>query len=251
MADVTASVKVTQQASIGGVKVYQRDLVGNQGLGQFLKYMFGAGRYAGATITISSEVMTIPVGSILLLDLPDQMVLVEVITAITQTVSASLTKCFAQGGYDSSGNVKVVVDAAAATPSGALELATRTGASTLTENTALTKYRAKTRKWIVYNNDIGGVVRYGGYCPFAGSIISIKGAPGVTIDATTVVTGKINNVAITNGAVSHTNADAIGTVRSASPSAANVVKEGDYVEMVSDGAQVAVCPVAYVFDITE
>lgn len=251
MADVTASVKITQQASIAGKSVYQKDLVGNLGLGQFMKYFFGAGRYAGAVITNVSELTTIPAGTILLLDLPDQMVFVEVMTAITQVWSASLTKLYAQAGYDSTGSVKLVVDAAAATPAGALELATRTGASTLTENTALTKYKPKTRVFTMMSTDIGGTLRQGAYCPFAGTITSIKGANSVTIDATTLVTGKINNTAITNGVVTHTNTEVVGTVKSATPTALNVVKEGDYLEMLSDGAQVAVCPVAYTFYITE
>lgn len=73
---------------------------------------------------------------------------------------------------------------------------------------------------------------------FAGIVTGVRTViDGTLATADVTLTAKVNNVAMTNGAVTIAySGSAAGDVDSASPSAGNSVTVGDYVNITSDGA---------------
>lgn len=89
--------------------------------------------------------------------------------------------------------------------------------------------------------------------PIAGTIVKIYSvvqpdATGVAqVAAETVLTTQIGATPITDGAITIASASPVGAMDEATPSAANVVAEGDVLSVASDGADTADHPVEVIF----
>jgi hypothetical protein len=83
--------------------------------------------------------------------------------------------------------------------------------------------------------------------PFRGKITRVYSTIFNAItSADAVWTMKINGTAVTGVSVTVANSgSAAGDVDSGTPTAANAVNEGDYIEFVSDGASSTTCPATF------
>lgn len=74
------------------------------------------------------------------------------------------------------------------------------------------------------------------YCPYSGAITEIKSVLGASISvADATITTKINTTDITDGALTIANGSGKGDIDTATPTAANIVTAGNYLEAISDG----------------
>lgn len=88
------------------------------------------------------------------------------------------------------------------------------------------------------------------YCPYAGTITEIKSVLSASVSvADATVTTKINTTDITDGALTITAGSGKGDIDTATPTAANTVAPGDYLEAITDGGSTGAAPLDISFKI--
>lgn len=88
------------------------------------------------------------------------------------------------------------------------------------------------------------------YCPYAGTITEIKSVLSASISvADATVTTKINTTDITDGALTIAAGSGKGDIDTATPTAANTVAPGDYLEAITDGGSTGAAPLDISFKI--
>lgn len=110
---------------------------------------------------------------------------------------------------------------------------------------ALTVNHPTLKEVVVYSTtivDSSAAVSMYARAPFRGKIVKMGVVLGAVVDSDRLFTGKINGTAITGGALTvAASGSAAGDVKSLVPTAANLVKEDDTIEWLSDGAGSTAC----------
>jgi len=123
MVDVAPAADIT----FGGIKgtPYLTELLISD-VSKLLKDILKAGRYAGGAITVSAGVVTVPAGSVFLVDSGQGLVRVEFTSALTVT-AAQNDEVYLNLALTTAEVLTVVLEAAAAAPTTALKLGVATG----------------------------------------------------------------------------------------------------------------------------
>lgn len=251
--DVTSSVEVGFQAKIGDPYVKEIPAVE---INRLLKDIMSTGRYAGGAISISSGVVTIPAGTVLYIASTDQVVRVEVKTALTITVTATLDSVFMRLVVGVTGLITVTLEVAASFPAGDLvQIGTTSGGpppDTITLATTLQKLSPKT---VIVSTHIPDLVAAGSFwvpIPVDGLITKlsiVNDADTATGDAT--VTPEIGGTPVTGGLLTIADPTVAGVVTVATPTAAHAVTRGGVLELVVGGANTGAGGGTIVIEITQ
>lgn len=222
------SVKVDRQPNVGTPYLQKEDVGGE---GRMFAGLLSPGRYVKPSeCTAASWVVTVPSGSVFLLAQADGLVRVELTAEETVTGDATDNDISLSLGVDANGGVKVLLRATADVPSGALALGVVNN-NTFTVSSTLGKKNLKTQMYVVPIPAIDASASQFVVVGSSGNISKVSlvanGQPSATITATL----KIATVSVTNGAPALLSTDVLGTVKTATPSAANAIAAGAAIEV--------------------
>ncbi len=200
-----------------------------------------SGKLAGSGLTtLASTTLTIPAGSHYFLTTPEGGVVhvyFPVAVTLAGVVASNYAYMYLSVGPDGT-SYTVQLETATAVTAGALSIGFNTS-GTWAETAGLEKIGLQSKIYFKAPSGVlTGTVPVMFYMPFAGKITKISFATAVAITSSnTVLTGKIGTTAITGGAITVLTAgSAVGVIQSVTPSGANTVAPGNYVQIIPDGA---------------
>lgn len=229
MASTTVTaVKIDRQV-VQGAPYLQSEDIGAEN--RMLATLLSPGRYVKPSEIIAAAwLVTVPAGTLFYVAIPGGLVRVELEGAVSVLGDATDNKIGLVVGQKSNGQLGAVLLAQATLPAGALALGV-VATSVFTDDSGLSKKNLKVQ---IYTIPIPALDATGSQfivIPSSGLITRVSivanGQPSATVTATL----EILDVAVTGGAVTLLSTDVLGTVKAVTPSAANVIKAGQALEV--------------------